>query len=300
MRNVFRYANNPVIQPRRQVLGPAPAHPHDLYFEAGGARLRYRDEGAGAAVVFVHGWALDLDIWEPQAAALRADYRIIRLDRRGFGLSSGIPSLLDDAADLQALCRQLHLQRIALVGMSQGARVALHTASVVPAMVACLVLDGPPSLAAANAARDPQDLPYEDYRRLAQTHGMSAFRREWLQHPLARLVTGDAAARELLTRVVARYPGKDLIDPLPGRPLITTPAAVQSIVPPVLVIGGALDLDSRKRSADELVRALPRAERAEIPDAGHLCNLDNPQAYVSALRNFIEHRSSREPNPEGY
>ncbi len=32
-----------------------------------GARLRYRDEGAGRAVVFVHGWTLDLDMWEPQA-----------------------------------------------------------------------------------------------------------------------------------------------------------------------------------------------------------------------------------------
>jgi pimeloyl-ACP methyl ester carboxylesterase len=278
-----------MIQALRHEPGIAPALPQDRYFDGDGARLRYRDEGAGPAVVFVHGWALDLDIWEPQAAALCADYRVIRLDRRGFGLSSGIPSLVDDAADLQALCRHLQLQRIALVGMSQGARVALHTASVAPAMVACLILDGPPSIAAANAARDPQDLPYEDYRRLAQTGGMSAFRREWLRHPLARLMTDDAAAQELLARIVARYPGKDLIGPLPGPSLITTPAAVQSIVPPVLVVGGALDIDSRKQSADELALALPRAERAEIPNAGHLCNLDNPQAYTSALRNFLEH-----------
>ena len=269
--------------------GIAPALPQDLYVDRAGVRLRYRDEGAGFAVVFLHGWALDLDIWEPQAAALRAGFRVIRLDRRGFGASSGVPSLVDDAADLQALCRHLQLQRIALVGMSQGARVALHTASVAPAMVACLVLDGPPRIAAANARRDPQDLPYEDYRRLAQTRGMSAVRREWLRHPLATLVTDDPTARELLARIVARYPGKDLIDPLPGPSLITTPAAVRSIVPPVLVIGGALDIDSRKQSADELTQALPRAERVEIPNAGHLCNLDNPQAYTSALRNFLEH-----------
>ncbi len=289
MRNVFRYANFAVIHGRRQASGIAPALLRDLYFESNGVRLRYRDEGAGFAVVFVHGWALDLDIWEPQAAALRTDYRVIRLDRRGFGLSSGVPSLIDDAADLQALCRHLQLQRIALVGMSQGARVALHTASVAPAMVACLVLDGPPSMAAANARRDPQDLPYEEYRRIAQTRGMNAFRREWLQHPLARLVTEDAAARELLARIVAHYPGNDLIDPSPGPALITTPAAVQSIVPPVLVIGGALDMDSRRQAADELVRALPRAARVQIPGAGHLCNIDNPQAYGAALRNFLEH-----------
>ena len=53
-----------------------------------GARLRYRDEGAGRAVVFVHGWTLDLDVWEPQPP-LAAELRVVRYDRRGFGLSTG-------------------------------------------------------------------------------------------------------------------------------------------------------------------------------------------------------------------
>src|SRR5882724_10020714 len=78
MRNVFRYANFAVIHGRRQGPGIAPALLRDWYFDGDGVRLRYRDEGAGFAVVLVHGWALDLDIWEPQAAALRADYRVIR------------------------------------------------------------------------------------------------------------------------------------------------------------------------------------------------------------------------------
>jgi len=88
--------------------------------------------------------------------------------------------------------------------------------------------------------------------------------------------------------MVARYPGKDLIQPLPRPSVVTTLPMIQSIVPPVLVIGGALDIDSRRQFADELVRELPRAARAEIPGAGHLCNLDNPLAYTSALQNFFE------------
>jgi len=35
--------------------------------EIGAARLRYCDEGQGPAMVFVHGWTLDLDVWEPQS-----------------------------------------------------------------------------------------------------------------------------------------------------------------------------------------------------------------------------------------
>ena len=52
----------------------------DQYFCHRGVRLRYRDEGAGPAVVFLHGWALDLESWQPQADELRSAFRIIRLD----------------------------------------------------------------------------------------------------------------------------------------------------------------------------------------------------------------------------
>ena len=276
-----------MIPSKRPVPDPAPRLSEDLYVDIGGSRLRYRDEGEGPAVVLLHGWALDLDMWEPQAAALSADYRIVRVDRRGFGLSSGEPSLVDDVSDVQALCRHLKLQRISLLGTSQGARVALHIASVSPSMISCLILDGSPRIGAAAGRRDPQELPYEDYRHLAQTQGMTALRREWMRHPLAELKTGRADARELLARMVARYPGKDLIDPVSRPALTTTAEMIQSIAPPVLVIGGALDIDSRRRIALELVRELPRAQRAEIPDAGHLSNLDNPQAYTSALRRFL-------------
>src|SRR6478735_5218087 len=99
---------------------------HEL--QVPGARLRYRDDGAGRAVVFVHGWTLDLDVWEPQAA-LAAEMRVLRYDRRGFGLSSGRPSTDSDVDDLRALLDALGVVSPLLVGMSQGARVVLEFAA---------------------------------------------------------------------------------------------------------------------------------------------------------------------------
>ena len=55
-------------------------------------RLRVRTAGDGPAVLFLHGWALDLDMWRAQFEALASRYRLIAFDRRGFGLSSGTPS----------------------------------------------------------------------------------------------------------------------------------------------------------------------------------------------------------------
>jgi 3-oxoadipate enol-lactonase len=264
-----------------------PARSSDLYLETGGVRLRYRDEGRGCAVILVHGWTLDLDQWELQAAALAGEFRVIRLDRRGFGLSSGLPSIAADAADLLALYRHLGIACAALVGMSQGARAVLQFAKSHPRMASCLILDGPPHLGTADeAGSSSHDFPNERYRELARTQGLAAFRREWSEHALARLRTNDPEAHALLARMIARYPGRDLTEAetADAFPVVQ---GFESVNRPVLVVNGEFDLDSRKRFAKQLALQLPRVEHAEIPDAGHICNLDNPRAYTQALKGFL-------------
>ena len=53
----------------------------DRYLSADGARLRYRDEGQGPPVVLVHGWTLDLEMWDPQVDALRSAFRLVQIGR---------------------------------------------------------------------------------------------------------------------------------------------------------------------------------------------------------------------------
>jgi 3-oxoadipate enol-lactonase len=62
----------------------------------------------------------------------------------------------------------------------------------------------------------------------------------------------------------------------------------ESVDRPALVMNGEFDLDSRKQSARQLALQLPQAECVELPDAGHLCNLDNPRAYNDILTRFLE------------
>jgi pimeloyl-ACP methyl ester carboxylesterase len=262
----------------------------DLYLETNGARLRYRDEGHGCAVLLVHGWTLDLDQWEPQAAALSGRFRVIRLDRRGFGLSSGLPSIAADVNDLSALCRHLQLQSVALVGMSQGAQPVSQFAKSHPRITSCVVLDGPPDLGTAGSQSSADDVPYRHYRELAQHQGLPAFRREWSQHALTRLRTTEPRAHALLARMIARYPGRDLLD-IAGRP-DTSPSAggFESAGPPILVLNGEFDLESRKSFARRIALQSLRIEHVEIAEAGHLCNLDNPGAYNGELERFFERK----------
>jgi 3-oxoadipate enol-lactonase len=277
----------------------------DRYLTVAGARLRYRDEGSGPAVLLVHGWTLDLEMWNALAGALRASWRVIRLDRRGFGLSSGRPALERDIADLDALWRHLGLDRAALIGMSQGARAVMGFAGTAGRKISCLVLDGPPDMACdprSDDAAGADDLPLAHYSALVRTQGIDVFRRAWATHPLMRLRTGDRNARALLHAIIGRYPANDLLQGAADAVAETcasaaAPAAAmrpEAIDVPVLVITGEHDLALRIKAADLLALRLSGAERAVVAEAGHLPNLDNPLAYNNLVRGFLHrHAVSR-------
>ncbi|MGH8230660.1 MAG: alpha/beta fold hydrolase [Steroidobacteraceae bacterium] len=256
----------------------------DRYVTVAGVRLRYRDQGRGPAVLLVHGWTLDLEIWEPQVAALSRSFRVIRLDRRGFGRSGGQPRIEQDVTDIEALRLHLGLKRLALIGMSQGIRSVLSFASHTPALVSCLVLDGPPDLAAGGAG---DSLSLEPYRQLVRAGGMAAFREQWLRHPLMQLRCADAGARRLLRAIIERYPGHDLMAAPIAAAGPAMAAALDSLPLPVLIVTGELDLPARVHSADSLARQLPHAERAVIARGGHLSNLDNPECYNQLVTAFL-------------
>ncbi|WP_447587425.1 alpha/beta fold hydrolase [Microbacterium lacticum] len=86
--------------------------------------LYYEDFGTGRPVVLLQGYPLDGAAWEPQTLPLlEAGYRVITIDRRGFGRSSRVatPFGYDELADdVDALIQHLHLSDVTLVGFSMG------------------------------------------------------------------------------------------------------------------------------------------------------------------------------------
>ena len=260
----------------------------DHFLDVGDARLRYRAVGAGPTVVLVHGWALDLDMWRPQFAALADSYRLIAFDRRGFGLSSGTPDLQCDVDDLVALLAALDTECISIAGMSQGARVALSWAWQFPDRTRCMVLDGPPRVGTSTLLIGGDEIPIAAWRELIAREGLDAFRKHWLQHDFMRLHSGLPQSQALLGEMIARYPGHDLRS---TEDLRAPAIDATGIDVPALVISGEHDTAARRAAAAELARSLPHAHHRVIANAGHLCNLDNPQAYNSLLREFLRLRA---------
>lgn len=250
----------------------------DRHLRVPGARLRYRDEGAGPAVLLVHGWALDLDMWEPQSP-LAAALRLVRFDRRGFGLSSGDASTRADVDDLHVLIGELGLVKPLLVGMSQGARVVLEFAARHPTVAGGLLLDGAPPCAAS-------DLPMAAFRETARRDGVEAFRKLWAEHALTQLVNGDPSIQALLARVLARYRGSDLLAKADEWPDALDDRALAQVRVPVRIVNGEYDLETRKDAGRALHAALAASELLIVANAGHMPNLDAPDDYNRIVNEF--------------
>jgi len=256
-----------------------------LYLDAGDARLCYRDDGNGPALVLVHGWLLDSTMWAAQVTAWSPRFRVLRLDRRGFGESPGPPDVAADARDVVRLLDRLGIGRAAILGMSQGARIALHLADRAPERVACLVLDGTPAIAGLPGDW-PSETPVEHYRSLLIEQGIGALRSELANHPLMQLRTPNPVARAMLDAMLERYDGADLRG-VPPTCIDVTPGRLAELAPPVLLLNGALDTPIRLHVAGALAKLLPTAERQMLRQAGHLACFDARETYSAVVLEFL-------------
>lgn len=101
-------------------------------------RLRVRESGRrdSPVVILLHGFGASLETWEAWAKCLSADYRVVRFDLPGFGLTGPDPT--GDYSDrraldvLTALMDQLGVKRASLGGNSLGGRIAWKFAAAYP------------------------------------------------------------------------------------------------------------------------------------------------------------------------
>jgi pimeloyl-ACP methyl ester carboxylesterase len=269
----------------------AAGHEDSRFLVRDGVRLHYRDEGAGPALVLIHGWLMDLTAWDAEQPGWSRRLRVLRMDRRGFGRSAGLPSFAADADDVLALLDERGVGSAAVLGMSQGARIALELAQRAPARVGALVLDGAPALDGLPGGPWLQETPLDRYRRLLATEGLEWLRAELAAHPLMQLRTREPAARQALEAMLARYTGADLADASAAQ--VSGPAHLARLQLPVLVLNGERDTAQRLAVGAALAEAIPGAQRRIIPEAGHLACLDQPPAYGRIVLDFlVEHTHS--------
>lgn len=232
------------------------------YLDRDGVRISYEvhgDRGSGKLpLLLTHGFGSSAQMWAPNTTALSADRPVITWDMRGHGRSA---SPADQAAythaacldDMAAILEACGAPRAILGGLSLGGYLSLGFWMNHPERVeAMLLCDTGPGFRNDEARQKWND------RALA-----TAARLEPESAGLAR------AARGMLTQQDGR-----VIDALP------------SVDVPVLVVVGADDKPFLG-AADYMTAKVPKAELVVIPDAGHSCNIDQPELFNAKVLEYL-------------
>jgi 3-oxoadipate enol-lactonase len=240
--------------------------------------------GEGVPILLLHGWALDRRAWAPQLEGLADRFRLIAIDRRGFGASSAPPGLAAETGDVLTVMAALGLDKAVIAGMSQGGRIALRFAATHPDRVAGLILQGAPLDGFAPAPRREDSIPLSSYAALAREGRLERMKELWRDHPLMRAAAPEARAR--IEPLLAGYRGRDLLDPGPDS-VAPLAGSLEDIYAPALVVTGEHDTRWRQLVGDALAYGLPHSHRARIAGADHLCNLTHPRAYNDLAAAFV-------------
>ena len=254
-----------------------------------GEQLFCHDSGQGRALLFLHGWPLDHRVWTPQIESFSKTCRVLAMDRRGFGQSTGPANLGNAVEDIDAVLDACGVESATLIGMSRGGRIALRYAFERPQRVNGLVLVGT-ALDGYNPPPDPEeDIPLAHYAELAKAGDFAGLRRAWLSHPLMTLHAGGAELRELISDILEGYRGQDFLDAdAPNADVPNVASHLDRIIVPSLVIVGEHETAARNAIAEKLVRGLPNAEFTVIHGAGHLLNLEQPQVFNERVSQFLK------------
>jgi pimeloyl-ACP methyl ester carboxylesterase len=224
-------------------------------------------------------------MWDWQMPAFSACHRTVRYDLRGFGRST-VPGCepYSHGDDLQAVLEALGIARAILVGLSLGANVATAFALEHPQAVAGLVLAS--SGLAGHKWREPR--PPEVAEAHAREHGVEAGRRVSMEHALfASAMARPDIAAELRT-IVGEYSGWHWANRNPQRPPPPVGDRLQEIDAPALVVTGALDVAGYREIGRVLAEKLPRARHVELPQVGHMLNMEAPETFNRLVLGFAE------------
>ena len=256
----------------------------------GGQRLHYVDHGGdGPAVVMLHSFLMDGEMFAPQVADLGGEFRLIAVDERGHGVTpvDAAFSFWDVARDVLGLLDALGLARAAVIGTSQGGFVGLRMALLAPRRVSALCLLG--TSAAAEDARVAAG-----YRELARTWAVNG-PAEQLLDMVANICLGGMAAPEWKAKWRA-VSGPRLIRIMDA--LVTRDGLLPRLGQvrcPVLVLHGSADAAYPVCRGAEIVEAVPHAEPLVLVDGGaHFLSLTDPKAVNPHLRAFLATHASRQ------
>src|SRR5262245_3586567 len=256
--------------------------------QVNGINIDYRDGGRGIPVILIHAFPMNQAMWDDQVLALAPICRVITMDLRGFG-ASDIPRgpywMALMASDVRGLMARLGIERAILAGLSMGGYVAMSFYHNFPDSVSGLVLAD---------TRAAADTPEGRERRFASAEKADRDGVESIVDEMVRLLLSQAAIDtrpDVVNRVrqIALQKGPEGLAAA-QRGMADRPDSTQMLANvdcPTLVLVGSEDRLSTPEETRGWQERIPNSRLGMISGAGHLSNIEQPEAFNTAIVDFI-------------
>jgi len=255
-----------------------------------GGALFYESAGSGPVVVLLHGGNLDRRMWDEQFIPFSRHYRVIRYDARGFGRSTPADKPFAAHDDLAALLRALHIERASLIGLSLGGRIAMDFALVHPGMVDRLVLAAP-GISGGKWADDGDTAWIAAARTAAERGDSVAVALSWLGSAYIRTAFEKpelaARVRQLVVDQSSFWMGMVRHQDLEREASPSAAERLEELRAPTLLLVGDRDTPFIADVARAISARAPRVRRVDIPQAGHMINMEAPKQFNDEVLRFL-------------
>lgn len=255
--------------------------------------LTVDERGEGPAVVLVHAGIADRTMWDRELAEWSSGYRVIRYDVRGYG---GSPDARDDYwdhEDLLAVLDDRGVDRAAVVGASNGGRIALDLAVTAPDRVSALVLVGA-GTPGMTWPEELQDIWDAQETAMADGHYGQVVDLD-LQMWVAGLGRSIHDVDPAVVRRVAAWCHANLRRELDavegGAPQRIDPIAkdrLGDVTAPTLALVGEHDQPLMHEVARLVAEGVPDGRLAVIDGTAHLPSLERPDVFDELVLGFLE------------
>jgi pimeloyl-ACP methyl ester carboxylesterase len=263
------------------------------FVDVDGMSVHYRDEGSGPVLLLLHGNGASLHTWDGWAQALRASFRVVRMDLPGFGLTGPAPdsdySIAASIRFVDDFAKALELPRFALGGNSLGGHIAWEYALAHPERVHALVL--------VDAGGYPSQGSVLVYR-LASTPVVSKLLTWGDPRPLVAKTLRETYAdpSRVTDALIDRYtelslrPGnRDAFVSRAMQPRVDHSRALSKLNVPTLVIWGREDRLIPVDYAERFRRDVRDAMVLVYDELGHVPMEEGPERTAVDVRRFLEH-----------
>ncbi|WP_101294549.1 alpha/beta fold hydrolase [Halegenticoccus soli] len=263
----------------------------------GAGELHYESRGDGPAVVFVHGGWMSGEMWDAQVRHFSDRYRVVTMDLLGHGGNGATEretySVDGFADDVRLLLDELSIDSAHVCGLSLGSLVAQSYAITHPDDVRGLVLSGtmrtfPPLPITSLQQRFL--FPKLWLRTGIRTLGPSAYFAgllQWIRTAEGRpWLALDGDARAYAMEEVGRFTTDEFIKVFDSL-YEFEPRDASDIAAPTLIVHGDHEASTLVSQSKQLEGTIPDASRVTIDSAGHLANMDRPEAFNRELDRFF-------------